>query len=103
VQARFWSLASGLPPVDDDKQILDGSRDLDDGESICLSDGGLRIWLTRPDEAPAVHGRVHVDLSGDRDFVQRLLVSGASYRHDFDHGVVLADPEGNEFCVEFVD
>ena len=89
--------------MDVDLPILDGTRPLDEGESICLSEGGLRIWLTRPDEPPALHGRVHLDLGGDQAFVQRLLAAGATYRHELDQLVVLADPEGNEFCVELSD
>jgi hypothetical protein len=92
-----------MTPVEEDLPFVEGTQELPEGDSICLSDGNLRLWLTRPDEAPNLHGRIHVDLAGDRELVQRLLGAGAAFVRERDHHVVLEDPEGNEFCVEFDD
>ena len=40
--------------------------------------------------------RVHWDLTGD---AHAILAAGATHLWDNDHSTVLADPEGNEFCV----
>jgi catechol 2,3-dioxygenase-like lactoylglutathione lyase family enzyme len=40
--------------------------------------------------------RVHWDVVGDAD---ALLAAGATHLWDMPHWTVLADPEGNEFCV----
>ena len=69
--------------------------------------GSPTLWLQPVDEARTVKNRAHPDLrptDGDVDAeVDRLLGMGA---HRVDVGqaenepfVVLADPEGNEFCV----
>lgn len=102
VQARFWTLASGLAVMAADRAYVEGSDPLPEGESICLSDGALKLWLSRPDDAPSTRGRVHLDLAGERSFVQELLDAGASFVREEERHVVLEDPEGNAFCVEFV-
>jgi hypothetical protein len=43
--------------------------------------------------------RVHVDLVGDGVELERLLSLGASVLARLPDLVVLADPEGNEFCL----
>jgi hypothetical protein len=82
-----------------------------DGD-LCLSASGdpsggdLRLLFLRVPERKAVKNRVHLDVtpSGcDQEAeVKRLLRLGAT-RVDIGQGevswVVLADPEGNEFCV----
>jgi predicted enzyme related to lactoylglutathione lyase len=66
------------------------------------------VFVTVP-ERKVVKNRVHIDvmpINGDQDDeVNRLLGLGATVvddRRELDPGgwVVLADPEGNEFCVE---
>lgn len=98
-QARFWSLATGMPPVDIDAAYLSGEAQPALGEAICLTDGTLRLWLTPPDDPPPLAGRVHVDVSGDRALVDALVDAGATLQQDTHEGVVLLDPEGNPFCV----
>lgn len=100
--ATFWSA------------VLD--RPLDDGAtgdfaSIGFASASRRdgepAWLfMRVPEAKAVKNRMHVDLAsgGDREAeVERLLALGARRLADKDEWghrwTVLADPEGNEFCV----
>lgn len=62
---------------------------------------GPRIWFQRVPEPKTVKNRVHLDLTvpdlaaGVADLVAR----GAAVVADHDTWVVLADPEGDEFCV----
>ena len=79
-----------------------------DGESVEIgdgSDGPTLLFGPVPDDK-TVKNRIHLDVrarDGDqRSEVQRIVALGA---HTVDIGqgnvswVVLADPEGNEFCV----
>ncbi|MBB5959924.1 catechol-2,3-dioxygenase [Saccharothrix tamanrassetensis] len=94
--AAFWSHATGLPVVRA-------------GEEFASLRQESAFWLefVRVDEAKAVKNRVHLDVvpPADGDLpteVVRLEAQGA-VRADVGQGavewVVLADPEGNEFCV----
>jgi catechol 2,3-dioxygenase-like lactoylglutathione lyase family enzyme len=62
------------------------------------------VFVTVPD-AKTVKNRLHIDLApDDRDVeVERLVALGAQHvdvgQGDDKTWVVLADPEGNEFCV----
>jgi hypothetical protein len=78
-----------------------------------------RIWFQKVPEAKTVKNRVHVDIrvSGGRGEpielrreridaeAQRLIAAGASQLRVLDeegldhYGIVLRDPEGNEFCL----
>lgn len=94
--ATFWSAALGYE-VDNDYGSFIFLRD--------PSGRGLRIGLQAVSEGKAGKNRAHLDLrAADRDGeVERLVGLGARVidRHragDFEW-VVLADPEGNEFCV----
>ncbi|CAN5615507.1 VOC family protein [soil metagenome] len=66
--------------------------------------GGPSIWFTRVPEPKVAKNRVHLDLrapDGDREAeVARLVALGATVLARRDHLTVLADPEGNELCVE---
>ena len=97
------------------KAVLDYSDDPEDpnepGHEECLivaHDGGPRLLFIEVPEAKTVKNRIHLDLrprQGTRDEeVMRLLDHGATEvadrRSPDGRGwVVLADPEGNEFCV----
>ena len=94
--AAFWCEALGYK--------IDSAEE--DGVSIVSGDGSA--WgidfLVVPDDK-VVKNRLHLDLRPDNQEaeVQRLLDLGAT-RVDVGQGddvswVVLADPEGNEFCV----
>ncbi|MFF0629510.1 VOC family protein [Streptomyces sp. NPDC004296] len=98
--ARFWA------------EVLDGSLADDDfpgdPEALVTAPGSTLLFVTVPD-AKTVKNRVHVDLqpqdrSRDEE-VERVLALGATAvgdhrRPDGTGWVTLADPEGNEFCIE---
>lgn len=93
-QAQFWSAVLDLPVLHDT------------GEELCVAAEGREPELTfvPVPEGKTVKNRLHIDLvADDQDAeVERLLDLGAT-RVDVGQGeqswVVLADPEGNEFCV----
>jgi predicted enzyme related to lactoylglutathione lyase len=99
--AQWWCAALGVPPDPDDHP--------GDPEALCaLGDGLPRLLFERVPEAKAGKNRIHLDLqagSGRDDEVARLTGLGARFVADHRQPggagwVVLADPEGNEFCVE---
>ena len=102
--ARFWSQLTGF--VEDP----DNGNAPGDPEGLLLSpDGALALLFIAVPESKHVKNRVHLDLvplEGRRDEeVDRVLRLGARMvddlrRTDGAGWVVLADPEGNEFCVE---
>jgi catechol 2,3-dioxygenase-like lactoylglutathione lyase family enzyme len=95
--ARFWSAA------------LDRSVDAGESEYFASIDDSLADrpswYFLKVPEAKTVKNRVHVDVSGqDREVeVGRLIALGAARLSDHDEWgavwTVMADPEGNEFCV----
>lgn len=99
----FWSQALGYEPV--------RFPEADNGFTILRppSREGTRLALQRSDTPVEEHPRVHIDVIVDdaaeqADEVRRLVALGATqvrwdaYPADPDF-VVLADPEGNRFCV----
>ncbi|MBU3871225.1 VOC family protein [Streptomyces sp. 4503] len=100
--ARFWSRLTGYP--------LEDSEPDDDEVLISSGQPGVPgLLFIRVPDSKAVKNRVHLDIqppSGTRDAeVERLIGLGASVVDDrrTDDGlgwVVMADIEGNEFCVE---
>lgn len=62
-----------------------------------------RIFLQLVTEAKAGKNRAHVDIEvpDEQAAVRRMVGLGATvrWRNDEDSWTVLADPEGNEFCV----
>ncbi|WP_374983554.1 VOC family protein [Streptomyces fradiae] len=98
--ASFWAAALEAPLADDDHP--------GDPEATVLAPGVSLLFVTVPDEK-TVKNRLHLDLQPqDRtreEEVDRLLALGATLvadrrRPDGTGWVVLADVEGNEFCVE---
>ena len=93
--ARFWAAALGSD-VDDDST---------DGRAFVEAAGwgGPNVWFNQVPEPKTAKNRVHFDLRAPGlmdDEVARLEHLGAVVLHCFPHSVVMADPEGNEFCVE---
>ena len=99
----FWSRVLGYEPV--------RFANEENGFTILVppSDEGTRVALQRADAPAEEHPRVHLDLVVDDKAEQaaeidRLIGLGASlvpwdsYPAEPDF-VVLADPEGNRFCV----
>ncbi|MDN3905501.1 VOC family protein [Arthrobacter sp. YD2] len=103
-QSVFWA------------KVLDFSEDPQDpnrpGDEECMifsPDGGQRLLFINVPDTKHVKNRLHLDLQpaevGGRDReLQRLLELGATQvddqrREDGTGWVVLADPEGNEFCI----
>jgi hypothetical protein len=94
----FWSEALGWPLV----------WDQGDETAIRSRDGGVFITFGGPREAPKrAKNRLHIDIAPPEDGDQRAevdrLVSLGATRIDIGQGdvswVVMADPDGNEFCV----
>ncbi len=96
--ARFWREVLGYVEADRD----------DDGIGLGPPDGdGVRIDVLRVPDDKTVKNRLHLDLRADgvttEQELERLLALGAR-RVDVGQPedaswVVLADPEGNEFCL----
>ena len=95
VLARFWAAALGSN-VDEDSTP-------DRAWVEPAGWGGPTLWFQRVSEPKSAKNRQHFDLRavGDlRDEVERLGSLGANVLVHGDDLVVMADPEGNEFCVE---
>jgi catechol 2,3-dioxygenase-like lactoylglutathione lyase family enzyme len=91
--ARWWSDVLGWPAETDD-----------DGDVFLRATTGPDLLFLRVPDRKVVKNRIHFDLTPDDQGaeVDRLIALGAR-RVDVGQGdqswVVLADPEGNEFCV----
>ena len=116
--ADFWAFALDYvlePPPHGFETWEDFGRSIglpeeefgDQAAVIDPADEGPRIYFQRVPGHKTVKNRVHLDLTtaaGDRDAeIERLLALGAR-RVDIgqtgaESWTVLADPEGNEFCV----
>ena len=65
--------------------------------------GGPNLWFQQVPESKTAKNRMHFDLRAPGsipDEVERLKGLGATVLRHGDGLVVMADPEGNEFCVE---
>ncbi|MGW6538531.1 VOC family protein [Streptomyces sp. NPDC055051] len=97
--ARFWSEVTGAPV---DPRGEPGSRD-----AQVLLPGGPVLYFNEVPEPKSGKNRIHLCLrpSSTREAeVERLLGLGATLLDDLREPdgsgwAVLADPEGNEFCV----
>ncbi|MGW2060928.1 VOC family protein [Streptomyces sp. NBC_00121] len=97
--ARFWSSVTGRPMHSD---VRPGDRET----QVLLAEGPV-LYFNQVPEAKTIKNRIHLCLrpetSRDRE-VDRLLGLGATFVADHRNSdgsgwAVLADPEGNEFCV----
>ncbi|WP_446216573.1 VOC family protein [Micromonospora sp. IBHARD004] len=98
--APFWSAITGLPVADVD-QVRLADRSLGPTEAVLLRDpSGHRpdVWISPADDLPAP-GRIHLDLVGDAEERAAVLEAGAAVVRELPRWTVLADPEGNEFCL----
>jgi hypothetical protein len=99
--ALWWCEVFGVPPSPDDHP--------GDPEAICSMGEGLpRLLFEQVPEKKSGKNRVHLDLIEENrrdEEPERLLQLGATFVADHRQPdgagwVILADPEGNEFCVE---
>jgi Glyoxalase-like domain len=116
--ARFWAAALGYEVrAYDEEEIARlralGIDDVEDDPSVAIdppqgaSSGSPTMFFTKVPERKAVKNRVHLDLRPAESMeheVRRLEALGAtvvrSYEEENGRWTVMADPEGNEFCVE---
>jgi hypothetical protein len=107
--ARFWAAALDgytVAPYDDAElarlRSL-GIMNTEDDPTVLVepTDAGPRLFFQRVPEAKSVKNRVHLDLLAADPHVeiQRLNALGASVQARYPDHVVMADPEGNEFCL----
>ncbi|MDC0771268.1 VOC family protein [Streptomyces sp. HD] len=122
--ATFWKTALGYvdeppPPPFATREEWLAQFDLpeddsaDDGAWLCDPDGvGPRLSILKVPEPKTAKNRLHIDIrvpghgSPDERWAriraesERLVKAGAGLLAQFDgHHIVMADPEGNEFCV----
>jgi hypothetical protein len=93
--ARFWAAALGSN-VDEDSTS-------DKAYVEAAGWGGPNMWFNRVPEHKTAKNRVHFDLRAPGsivDEVARLTTLGATVLRVGEDLTVMADPEGNEFCVE---
>jgi hypothetical protein len=98
--ARFWSAALDWPIVqeDDDEVMLAPSRERPPARGV------YPLLFVRVPDAKTVKNRWHFDLAPeDQDAEVRRLEGMGARRIDIGQGeqswIVMADVEGNEFCV----
>ncbi|MFD8600256.1 VOC family protein [Kitasatospora sp. NPDC059646] len=98
--ARFWAAVTGRP-------MEPGAAPGDRETQVELGEGGPVLYFNQVPEPKTVKNRVHLCLRPEtsRDGeVERLLALGAVLVADRRNAdgtgwAVLADPEGNEFCL----
>jgi hypothetical protein len=109
-QASFWSAALGYHIVRSEQgqvEIAPWAREPADlAEQILRTPGVPTLVFVTVPEGKTVKNRLHLDLrpaDGSNDAEVQRLVSLGARPVDVGQGsapwVVLADPEGNEFCV----
>lgn len=107
--ARFWAAALdgyAVAPYDDAElarlRSL-GVTDIEDDPTVLVepTEAGPRLFFQRVPEAKGVKNRVHLDLlAADLQAeTLRLTALGASVQARHPDHLVMADPEGNEFCL----
>ncbi|HLU72715.1 MAG TPA: VOC family protein [Nonomuraea sp.] len=105
--ARFWAAALDgyqVAPYDDAELArlrAQGIHDPEDDPTVLVEGGPPRLWFQRVPEGKAAKNRLHLDLQAeDREAEVAWLVGlGAAVLERREEWTVLADPEGNEFCV----
>jgi hypothetical protein len=109
--SRFWAAVLdgyAVAPYDEaelERLRAEGIDSPEDDPTVLVEpgrEGGPRLFFQLVPEAKAVKNRLHLDLrcadvGGE---VVRIEDLGGRVRATFDDHVVLADPEGNEFCLQ---
>ena len=100
--ARFWAAVTGWPLHAEG--TWDGHEEYRVGPP---AEGGMRLYFVGVPEPKVVKNRLHLDVvphdRSQQEEIARMVQLGASVAdaQPADAGwVILADPEGNEFCVE---
>jgi predicted enzyme related to lactoylglutathione lyase len=98
--ARFWGQLTGWPVTEEPQPGLPDS-------AVENPAGGPRLYFVKVGEHKVVKNRVHLDIMPDdrtqAEEIARLTGLGAtvvSDRRPEIGWVVMADPAGNEFCLE---
>jgi hypothetical protein len=107
--ARFWAaVLDGYEVAPYDEEELQrlrgiGVHDPEDDPTVLVERPGThpRLFFVLVPEPKTVKNRVHLDLDADDPAAEkaRLLGLGATVVAEYDDNTVLADPEGNEFCL----
>ena len=99
--ADFWCAAMGYRRRDELKPPEDGwVRPVHLPVPIIDSEGaGPAIWVQLVPEPKTAKARLHIDVYGSPDELITLGATVVRARDDEIEWDVLADPEGNEFCV----
>ena len=87
-QARWWADVFGVQPMNDGQEFWF----LEEVPGMPFES----LVFTPVPEPKTVKNRIHWDLYGD---VDDLVARGATVLAELPGSKVLADPEGNEFCV----
>jgi len=96
VMIEFWGKALGLEAKARHPSYVWMSR---------LNDGGPALAFQLVPEPKTIKNRLHLDLTADNreEFVAHVESLGGSRVADHEvqgfHWTIMADPEGNEFCV----
>lgn len=93
--ARFWAAALGSD-VDEDSTPAKAYVE-------AAAWGAPNMWFNQVPEPKTAKNRMHFDLrapAGMADEVRRLEALGACVIDRYEELTVMADVEGNEFCVE---
>ncbi|TDD17181.1 VOC family protein [Nonomuraea diastatica] len=105
--ARFWAATLdgyAVAPYDEAELArlrANGIDDPEDDPTVLVEGGPPRLWFQHVPEHKVVKNRLHLDLDADDPAaeIDRLTGLGATVVDTRDDWVVMADPEGNEFCV----
>jgi hypothetical protein len=105
--ARFWAAALDgyqVAPYDEDeleRLRSQGVFDPEDDPTVLVEgpSGSPSLWFQQVPEPKHVKNRVHLDLTAGEGELERLLSLGASVVERQPGWLVLADPEGDEFCL----
>lgn len=103
--ARFWAAVLtgyAVRPYDEEEVARLAAQGLSpETDPVVMVDGPGPTLCFHEMERGRVQGRVHLDVEiADRsEECRRLLALGASVVREDDHYTVMADPEGNHFCL----
>jgi hypothetical protein len=104
--AEFWCTVLGYEVIEDSADLVEISGWKPTAEALRNAPMPPTLVFVTVPESKTVKNRLHIDVNpidrGQDEEVERLIELGAR-RIDIGQGeqswVVLADPEGNEFCV----